>query len=374
MTQKKVKHPNIIRWVMLGLILGVSMLTHYLHAIGGATFPSVHAICPYGGIENLWAWIAGRANIQKIFSGTMALFFLTVVFALILGRSFCGNICPFGALQDFVGFLFPRKYKVPQKIDKPLRYTKYVILALSILMAWITATLWISPFDPWAAFAHIYSGEEIWVEFPIGTVVLIITIAASLFISRFFCKYLCPAGALYGLLGKISPLKVERDTKTCVNCGSCTKSCPMDIEVDKCEKVTSLECINCGMCVNTCPQPGKMIAVKASGRTFKTSAVVIASVVIFFGVIFMLDRANLYRVALPTQVEVQQKGQYIRVADLRGSMTIEQGAIYTGMKLEEFYKLMEIPQSVPKETPLKEVSLYVKDYDFHAIKAKKALE
>lgn len=374
MVFKKAKHSNIIRWVILGIILIGSMLTHFLHTIGGATFPSVHAICPYGGIENLWAWLAGSANVGKIFSGTMVLFFLTVIFAFIFGRSFCGNICPFGALQDFVGFLFPRKFKAPQNIDRPLRYLKYLILVVSIVMAWVTASLWISPFDPWAAFAHIYAGSEIFEEFPVGTAVLIVTIVASFFISRFFCKYLCPAGAMYGILAKVSPLRVERDTKTCINCGKCTKVCPVDIEVHKCEKVTSAECITCGMCVNVCPEPGKMISMKASRLSFKVPVVVAASAAIFFGSIFMLDSLNLYRVALPTQAEIVEKGQYVGIADLRGSMTIEQGAIYSGKELKEFYKIMEIPQSVPKETPLKEVSKYVKGYDFHAVKAKKGSE
>lgn len=368
------KKASIIRWVLLGIILLGSMIMHYLHLEGGVKYPSVHAICPFGGIENLWAWLSGHANIQKIFSGTMVLFFLTIVFAVIFRRGFCGNICPFGALQELIGLIFPRKYKVPQKVDRYLRKIKYLVLIISIVMTWATMTLWLSPFDPWAAFAHIYKGGEMIGEYAIGTIVLVITVIASLFINRFFCKYLCPAGAMYALIGKLSPLKIERNPKACVNCGVCTKNCPMDIEVHKAEKITSGECIACARCVDVCPGAGRMIAAKAAGRSIKPLLVVTLSVAVFFGSIFILDAAGLYTVSIPTQEEVQEKEDFIGIQDLRGSMTIEQGAFYTGKELDEFYKIMEIPDNVPKETQLKNVNSYVPDYDFHSMKAAKGSE
>ena len=371
MSKRNSRKTSIIRWVILGVILFGSMLVHYMHLIGGVKYPSVHAICPYGGIENLWAWLSGRANIQKIFSGTMVLFFVTVVFAVIFRRSFCGNICPFGALQELLGLMNPKKIKVPQKLNKFLGKFKYLILILSVFMAWVTMTLWLSPFDPWAAFAHIYNGAEMFEEYAIGAIILIVTVIASLFINRFFCRYLCPAGALYGLIGKLSPMKIMRNTRKCVNCGSCTKACPMDIEVHNAEKVTSGECINCNRCVDVCPGPGTMISTKMAGFNAKPLVAVVVGVVVFFGSIFMLDAAGLYQISVPTQEEVQEKGEYIGIQDLRGSMTIEQGAFYTGKKLDEFYSVMEIPEDVPADTLLKNVRQYVPGYDFHQVKAKK---
>lgn len=365
------KRYGIIRWVILGVILGGSMLIHYLHLNSGVKYPSVHSICPYGGIENLWAWLAGRANIQKIFSGTMVLFFLTIVFALLFRRSFCGNICPFGALQELLGLITPKKVKVPVAVDKHLRKVKYIVLVLSVFMAWITLSLWFSPFDPWAAFAHIYKGDEMLEEYLIGTIVLVATVVASFFISRAFCKYLCPAGALYAIIGKLSPYKVTRDSKKCIDCGVCTQKCPMDIEVHMCESVTTAECISCNRCVEVCPGAGSMISTKMAGFKLKPLASIIASVAIFFGSIFILDAGGLYTVSLPTVAEIVEKAEYLGISDLRGSMSIEQGAFYTGKELGEFYKIMEIPTDVPKDTLLKYVNQYVPGYDFHLMKAKK---
>ena len=77
------------------------------------------------------------------------------------------------------------------------------------------------------------------------------------------------------------------------------------------------------------------------------------------------------RVTVPTMESVSQSENYLKIADLRGSMTIEIGAIYTGMELSAFYKLMEIPQEAPQNTLLKNVGYYVSGYDFHAVKASK---
>ncbi len=371
---KRSNKVSLLRWGVLGVILIGSMIIHFLHLKSGVKYPSVHAICPYGGLENLWQWISGKANISKLFSGTMVLFFLTVVIAIIFRRGFCGNICPFGALQEFIGHFNPKKVRIPQSYDKYLRMIKYVLLALSVIMAWRTASLWLSPFDPWAAFAHMYNIEELFVEFAVGTIILIITIIASVFISRFFCKYLCPAGALYGIIGKISPMKIECDQNKCTKCGICNKECPMDIDVYNSAKVTSAECIACGKCFDVCPQNNSFITARFGKFKLKSLSIILLSVGIFFGSLFVLDAAGIYRVSLPTVAEVEEKGDYIPLYDIRGSMTIEQGAFYTGKELKEFYRIMEIPEDVPKDTLMKYVYQYVPGYDFHAMKAAKALE
>ncbi|MBN2735579.1 MAG: 4Fe-4S binding protein [Spirochaetales bacterium] len=376
MAAKKNPLFKIIRFSILGLMLIGSMVIHYLHIYGGAIYPSVHSICPFGGLENLWSFVAGHSNISKIFSGTMVLFFLTALIAVFFRRSFCGNICPFGAIQEFLGKIFPKKIKVPPAIDKVLKYLKYVLLLLSIIMAWATMSLWISPYDPWAAFGHLFTGSEVFTEFLIGTIILIVITLASFVINRPFCRYLCPAGAFYALVGKISPSYVERNPQTCINCKLCTKNCPVDLEVHKMEKVKSGECISCGICVDVCPQPepGTMIASKFGSKKIKPLVFLLVSVGIFFGALFILDAAGLYKVSIPPVEEILEKQDFISVGDLRGSMTIEQGAFYSGKSLDQFYEIMEIPKEVPKDTLMKYLSSYIKGYDFHVMKAKKALE
>ncbi len=359
---------GLVRTIILALILGVTILFENFHVYLGSGYPSAHAVCPLGGLENLWVWFAGQSNLQKLFSGTMTLFFLTLGFALLFGRSFCGNICPFGALFEFFGKIKKKKWLMPIRFDKVLRYLKYVVLAFITYMAWKTATLWISPYDPYAAFAHVWTGVEVLNEYFIGFIILVIVVILSIFYDRFFCKYLCPAGALYGIISKISPLKVKRNP--CIDCKKCTKVCPMNIDVASGGVVRSAECIDCGKCIDVCPNPSKYIGFKFFGKTIKPLAIVLITVGLFFGSLFVLDLAGLYQVSVPSIEQVQQSGEKLKFADLRGSMTIEEGAIYVGKSLEEFYTIMEIPSSVPKDTQLKSVSTLVPGYDFHTIKAK----
>lgn len=363
------KKSKILRYGILGSVLGGTMLISYLHINGGNIYPSIHAVCPLGGLENLWAWFAGQGNIQKLFSGTMTLFFITLIFALVFGRAFCGNICPFGFLQELLGKITKRKITVPKKLDKILRLGKYLLLAVISVMAWITATLWISPYDPWTAFAHIWSGAELFAENGVGFIILIIVVGASVFIDRFFCKYLCPAGGLYGIIAKISPTKIKREK--CINCEKCSKVCPMNIEIEKESAVKSAECIQCGKCADVCPEKGSKVGFFIFGNRISNLLFVLLTVAVFFGSILVFDAVGLMQVTVPTVESVQESGDYLKIADLRGSMTIEEGAFYTGMELTAFYELMEIPLSVPADTQLKYVADYVEGYDFHAIKASK---
>ena len=359
--------PNFTRNLILAIILISTVILNFLHLYGGNQYPSVHALCPAGGLENFWAFIGGRSNISKIFSGTMTLFFFTLVFALFFGRGFCGNFCPFGALFEFIAKIKKKKIEISPQIDKYLRYLKYLVLILITFMAWKTATLWISPFDPYAAFAHLGSGSEILTEMPIALIFLLLILIASIFINRFFCRYLCPAGALYALISKISFLKIKRSP--CLDCKACSRTCPMGINVKNLEEIKGGECIACGQCINTCPDSNKYLGFYLFGKKIKTLSFVLITVLLFFFSLFIFNSTGLLRLSIPNIEKIEETKDYIKFADLKGSMSIELGAQYTGASLPEFYKLMKIPKSVPKETLLKEVSEIILGYDFHVIKS-----
>ncbi|MCL2805890.1 MAG: 4Fe-4S binding protein [Treponema sp.] len=362
------KIAKYLRWIILGIILGGSMLIHFLHLFAGQRFPSVHAICPLGGLENLWTWIAGagRGNIQKITSGTMTLFFFMLFFAALFGRAFCGNICPFGALQELFGKFSKKKIQLPKKSDNILRFFKYIVLIFITVMAWVTATLWISPYDPWGAFAHIWRGKELFHEYAAGFVILLIVLAASVFIERFFCKYLCPAGTVYGIIAKISPAKIKRSG--CSQCGLCSTACPMNIDTAKIETVKSAECIKCNQCTTACKSKTSDIQMTIFRKAIKPLGFVIIIAAVFFGSLFIFDRTGFLRVTVPTLESVQESGNFLKIKDIRGSMSIEIASQYVDMELDDFYDLMEIPKTVPKETWLRDISQFIPGYDFHVIR------
>ena len=357
------KQAKWLRWIILGAILAGSMFLSYMHTTGVSGYPSVHALCPLGGLENFWSFLTTGVNIQKVFAGTMTLFFFTLVFALVFGRAFCGNLCAFGFLQELLGKISKKKIRVPLKLDRVLRLLKYAMLVLITLTAWITMKLWISPYDPYAAFAHIWSGPELLSENLVGFILLIVVVAGSVFIDRFFCRYLCPAGAVYGLIAKISPLKIKHDA--CVMCGKCSKVCPMGIDVAHTDVVNSPECIACGECISACPSKDKPLKFTFAGRVVKPIMFVLMTVAIFFGSLLAFDALGLMRLTTPTVEAVQASGEHLSLSELKGSMTIEEGAGYVGMDIASFRALMELPDNVPDNTKFKEISQLVPGYDFH---------
>jgi len=367
---------KVSKWLRLSLLLGLLVYVtyeSYMHQVLGAgKAASVHALCPLGALESLYTLLFMGSFIQKIYSGTVVLLVLTIVLALIFRRSFCGMLCPFGALQEFSAMLgvkiFRKKLVIPSAIDKPARYLKYGILLITVGMAWLYGTLWMSPYDPYVAYSHLSAAAEYLTDEPvamIGFILLAITIIGSIMYDRFFCKYLCPMGAFYGIIGKISPSRVERNDDICIHCQVCNKVCPVNIEVEKEVKINSAECINCNECVIACPKQGALES-KIFRRTIQPTAVLILVAAIFFGTIFIADATGNYQ-TIPSPIK---EGEIIPLSEVKGYFTIEEAAMATGMSVKEMYEKMGIPENVSKNTPMKEISQQVPDYDFDAAKEK----
>ncbi|WKY47411.1 4Fe-4S binding protein [Eubacteriaceae bacterium ES3] len=356
--------------VLAGLLIWVIYESYMHQVLGGGKAPSVHALCPYGALESLYTLLLTGTFIKKIYTGTLVLLILTVVLALLFRRSFCGMLCPFGALQEFFSKIgqkiFKKRFILPEKIDKPLRYLKYVVLVLTAGLAWYYGTLWMSPYDPYAAFSHITVIGESLEEDPtaiIGFILLFGILIGSFFYDRFFCKYLCPAGALYAIIGKISPLKVEKDNSLCIHCKKCDKVCPVNIKIEQEDKVTSAECINCNECVLECPVNGAL-EVKVAKKTVAPVAILAIVVGIFFGTIGIAQLTGNFEI-LPKAVA---EGETIPIYEVKGYNTIEEAADLTGLTVEEVYEQLAIPTTVPQDTQFKNISAIVPEYSFDTAK------
>jgi ferredoxin len=142
----------------------------------------------------------------------------------------------------------------------------------------------------------------------------------------------------------------------------------MNVDVVKKELIKSSECISCAQCVVNCPSTADDLRITIFGKMVKPFIFVIAVFLMFFGSFFALNKAGLFQLTVPNLQSMKESGERLKITDLRGMMDIETGAEYVGMGLSEFYRLMEIPETVPKETMLRDVSSHVPGWDFHVIR------
>jgi polyferredoxin len=353
---------------MLALFVVLITVAAYLHQAGGVTIPSIHALCPFGGLESLFTLLTAGTFIDKVFSGTLILFFITLLLAVVFRKSFCGLLCPFGAIQEFFGLLgkkiFRRNFTVPQTLDRPLRHLKYLVLVITVSYAWKTAGLWMAPYDPWAAYAHLSEGiPAVWASSSLGLILLLVTVVGSVVYDRFFCKYLCPMGALNGIIGKISPFKVVRNEEACIHCDLCSKNCPANIDVSHGKGITSAECFNCQTCVLNCPAAGAL-ELRAGRKTVRPMVAILLVLALFFLPIFVTQSLGIYRMT-PEKIKT---GQTVGVAEVRGYMTIQEASEATKIELKAFYQKFQIPEGVPPDTKMKEIGRKAPGYDFHKVK------
>lgn len=195
--------------------------------------------------------------ITGILSKNLFLLFITVT-AVLLGPIFCGWMCYTGFYQDLARYIgkFIKKEPIDfsKKVHNKLRYLRYIGLIAAVTLG----GMFLFPEKIGHSLAQVLKGHAV---FNLAFYVLIAIGLLSLFTSRFFCRYCCPFGAKLGLYSLFRPITINRK-ETCINCGRCTKICPMGIEVDKTTSLANPNCINCLNCVESCPQKSLKIGLR----------------------------------------------------------------------------------------------------------------
>jgi len=254
---------TIVQIIFFALIALISV-NHTL-AESGKGIPilssaSLHSLCPFGGVVTIYQYATTGTFVQKIHESAFILMVIGFVLAILFGPVFCGWICPFGSIQEWVGKLgrkiFKRRYNffIPAKIDRILRYLRYLVLAWVLYMTAASATLVFAAVDPYFALFNFWSSE-----LAIGgLVVLLVTLAGSLFIERPWCKYACPYGAVLGITNLFRIFRIRRVPGTCKLDRACDIYCPMNIKVSEKTIIRDHQCISCLECTSEarCPAAG----------------------------------------------------------------------------------------------------------------------
>ena len=233
-------------------------------------------------IKEIYVAVLGGSFTFSGMAPQIRLLMATILVTIFMGRFFCGFLCSFGSMGDFLWFLSQKtikpRFRVGEKADDVLKGLKYGILLFIIIGIWtLSLVSFESTASPWTIFgmyASIGNWPSLQYLFTIGGLLLLIIIIGSLLIERFFCKYLCPLGAVFAIVSKLRIFRIKKNRENCGSCRMCTKKCTMGIPLYRYDRVDSGECINCFACIGNCPRGN----VKANPTPAIASAVSVASI------------------------------------------------------------------------------------------------
>lgn len=349
-----------VQIVFFVLILYISV-GHYLAEKHIAELPgvaSLHAVCPFGGVVTIYNLVTDGSYIQKIHPSNLFVMGGLLASLIIAGAFFCGWICPLGSVQEWFGKLGKRVLrshynKVPVLLDKILRSGKYLMLLFVIIQTARTATLLFSNFDPYYNLFNIWT-DEIAIT---GYIAVFLTIGASFFVERPFCRYACPLGAITGLFNSFSLINIRRRASTCIDCELCDIACPVGIDVSKVTVVRSPACNRCLKCVAVCPtnENGTLATRAFFSRKSDTRRKEIPAR------IYILVAALAFLLPIMISVfvgafETEKTRVYTVPEDIKGSTSFAEIIDNYSLSKEQLFNSLGIPESASVELKIKDLT------------------
>ena len=205
---------GLASWMSLRLRSRVALVILSVVSLGYFGFWKQGCVCAIGSVQNVALGVADSSYAVPF--TVIAFFSLPLVFGLIWGRGFCAGVCPHGAMQDLV---LAKPVKVPGWLDEALRVGPWIYLGLAILFAATGGLFLICKFDPFVGIFRMSGSRTMMV---ISAAMLVL----SMFVGRPYCRYLCPYGALMGLVGRVAKWRPTVAPDACTQCRLCETSCP----------------------------------------------------------------------------------------------------------------------------------------------------
>jgi polyferredoxin len=267
--------------------------------------PDFEAYCPFGGLQALGSYFTRDSLSCAMTSMQIMMGIMLFAGVVLFSKLFCGYICPLGTISEWIGKLGDKlkiRISINRIADLALRLLKYILLFITFYFTLKSSELFCKKFDPYYAVASGFNSDVVilW-----SLIAISLFLVGSLFLRLFWCKYLCPLGALsnifkfawwfagvsavYVLINltgikipyiyllivisaggyllevlkkeKVKPsfFHITRNTDSCINCNLCTKKCPQGIDVANMEKVTHVDCTLCGDCLYSCPEKDTLL-------------------------------------------------------------------------------------------------------------------
>lgn len=366
---KSIKKPREIKlqnhrlWVQLAFIIiclwiGVEFyyFTKYFET-GGAegSFsrpPGVEAFLPISSMMSVY-YFAVTGELHKAHPAGFFIFLGIVSLSFLFGKSFCSWICPVGSISEAIGDfgdriamkLFKRKLRMPRWLDYPLRSLKYLLLGFFVYAIFLSMEVAAlksfldSPYNIISDVKMYYFFADI-SQFAFGVIAVLFLL--SVVVRNFWCRYLCPYGALLGIFSLLSPVKIKRDADKCTSCSLCTLACPNKIKVEKVNVVLSDECSSCMKCVDACPvRDALYLKEVVTGR--RVTKKIVTPLVL--GVFFLFIALGIISGNWQNKVTKEEYEVYIQMRNSLGHPT--------GMENEEGKRLIEQRNREAKEAATK---------------------
>lgn len=294
--------------------------------------PDFESYCPLGGLASLMSKLNLGSSSCQMGEVQMMLGIALVLGAIIFGKLFCSFLCPVGTFSEWLGRIgdkFKLRFTISEYLDRPFRLMKYVLLYYSIYITMNASELFCKEYDPYLASVTFFqNGDVVWLY---AIITLTIVVIGSLFTKMFWCRYVCPLGAignifsnlgvvviaavlyfganllgadlelewLLGLVVGLAALsevifrksflfplfKITRNDETCPSCDKCNTDCPQGIEVSSYDAVNHSDCNMCGDCIYACPIKQTLSVNKMPTKYGKYIAPVATIVLIAVGLI-----------------------------------------------------------------------------------------
>lgn len=248
----------------------------------------VEAFLPISALVSLKHWLY-TGTINSIHPSALVLFLIICATAVVTKRGFCSWVCPIGFLSEGAaklnGTLFKKPLRLPAGFDLLLSSLKYLIAGFFIYQIFYKmpgSSIEQFIYSPYNQFADIKMLNFFKDMSTTAFIVIVVLTCLTIIIRNFWCRYLCPYGALLGIIGFFSLGRVHRQPSHCIDCGKCETVCPGNIDIRQKTWINSLECSACMSCIEICPEK-KALGFKLVPGRKSLGAMTIA---IFFVLIF----------------------------------------------------------------------------------------
>ncbi len=233
--------------------------------------PGVEAWLPIAALMNTKALLVTR-QVPEIHAAGMFMLIAFLAMSFVLRKSFCSWVCPVGTISEWLWqtgqSIVGRTFALPRWFDIPLRGLKYILFALFLYVVVTMPVPAIVEFltSPYGLVADVKMLDFFRRMGQTTAIVLAVLVVLSVVVKNVWCRFLCPYGAMTGLLALVSPTRIRRDPVACIDCEKCANACPAGLPVDTALSIRSAECTACLSCVAVCPAAGALDLKVGLGR------------------------------------------------------------------------------------------------------------